>query len=155
VAGSIDIFLQPPGSAVSIVLLCLIIELISILIYRKLFDYEKLSRYQREVMKWQREYLKALKQGNKKTLDRLEKKRQMIERMQGEVMKANFVSGTIMMIIVLVLLTVMRKTMGIQSKVAFIPLIGKWVSFGSWYFIAFLAVSFIFQRFVGIRPRED
>ncbi|MCD6096071.1 MAG: DUF106 domain-containing protein, partial [Thermoprotei archaeon] len=73
-AGSIDTFLQPPGSAVSIVLLCLIIELISILIYRKLFDYEKLSRYQREVMKWQREYLKALKQGNKKTLDRLEKK---------------------------------------------------------------------------------
>jgi len=145
VAGSIDTFLQPPGSAVSIVLLCLIIELISILIYRKLFDYEKLSRYQREVMKW----------GNKKTLDRLEKKRQMIEQMQGEVMKANFVSGTIMMIIVLVLLTVMRETMDIQSKVAFIPLIGKWVSFGSWYFIAFLAVSFIFQRFVGIRPRED
>ncbi|RLF16052.1 MAG: hypothetical protein DRJ66_03570 [Thermoprotei archaeon] len=153
--GIIEKLLQPPGSAVSIVLFCLAIELMSILIYRKLFDYKKLVRYQKEITKWQREYISALRSGDKKTLDRLEKKRQKIESMQGEVMKANFIVGLIMMGVIGVSLTIFRKLITVEEKMAFIPLINRWVSFGSWYFIAFFAVSFIFQRFVGIRQREE
>ncbi len=152
IRGLLGPFAYRPYAAITVLLFCIFIQVITAIIYRAMTDIDKLNRYQSEIMEWRSKYMKALKSGDKKTLDRLNKRKRRIERLQVEVFKASMRAWVVLFFPLLALWNLFNRVIA-TSEVAYFPLLGRWLDFNSWYFIAIFAVSFIFRRFLGIKTR--
>jgi len=143
---------EKPYVVITVLLLCVFIQLMTSLVYRKLTDVKKLMRYQKEIAEWQSQYMRAVKSNDRKALEKLNRRKRRIEQLQMEVFKATMKAWIVLFFPLLALWNLFNRVIA-TNQVAYLPLLGRWLDFNAWYFIAILAISFIFQRFLGIRTR--
>lgn len=134
------------------IVFALILQAATYIIRLKLIDIHKFLRYQAEVSKWDRERFNALMKGDKKLLEKLEKRRKIIDQMRVYILRENMKVFIPTTILALILWELALKIVGDVEKAAFIPIIGKFISAKWWIIFCFFAISIITQKFIMPSP---
>jgi uncharacterized membrane protein (DUF106 family) len=167
-------FSAPPGSAVFVLIVSLVISTISNLATRRFSDMRRLNRYQTEIKQYREMEQQAKKTGNEKLMKKVRRRKSYIDRIQRESLTSRCKPMLIFFIPFILLFNVLRTFFlaadGVtQTVVAILPFnankllpflegfigIQTAAGFGLWfwpfYFLVGLGLGQILQRIMGVQ----
>ncbi len=134
-----------------------ILALVSTVLRRVILRKEDLMAMQ-EIQKYNRELMSAIRQKDKKTIERLEKKKEYMQRMQSRILGKNMILMMVSMIIFFSFFFFASAryrdmellVMPPGFEIPFVSSNGK-ISFFGWYLLTFFAVSLPINKFLGAK----
>jgi uncharacterized membrane protein (DUF106 family) len=110
----------PPYSTLGILGISLLLAVITSLVNKRLLDIPRLRKITAEVQSWSSEYFKAQRSKDTKALEKLNKKKEYIDKLRAEMMKQQFRPTLFFAVPLLVLFYVLNTFYG-HALVAMLP----------------------------------
>lgn len=148
--------LSPPGTAITITLICIVISLLNSSVNRLLISrfvgWSEYRTIQKEISEYRTQTTQAMRKKDTKLLEKLKKKESQILNMQKKMLKPQLVLFMLSFSYILIWWLVLTPLYGINT-VAFIPGFGPITVF-IWYFICSFLFGTLASRLLGIMPIE-
>ncbi len=152
----------PPLSTVFIFTLAIILGVASSIVTKMLVDMETLRRYMEEVNAWQKQYIQAMKSGDKKTLAKLKKREPAIKRMRAEMTRQQmkpFAVTFIPFVFLWWLFNGVFMENGAPIMVAHLPFplpfLGANLTFIWWYILSSFSITSLIQKVLNVSTIQD
>ncbi len=110
----------PPLSTLGILAISLLLAIITSLVNKRLLDIPRLRKITAEVQSWSSEYFKAQRSKDTKALEKLNKRKEYIDKLRGEMMSQQFRPTLFFAVPLLVLFYVLNNFYG-RVMVALLP----------------------------------
>jgi len=151
-------YMKMPASTIFTFLLSFTLSIVSTGAMRLGSDIKKYQEYMAEINAYYKELREAQSKGDKEKLSRLKRKEARISTLQRATFSNRFKVTAVFFVPFLVIFwmlnTVYKDTI-VAVAPFWIPLIGKELSFTSWYFICSLSMSTLLYKLFGLMPETE
>ena len=142
-----------PTSTLFILGLSVAISLITTISNRMVIDLNEYRRQMMESSRIRRELMKAMRSGNKRQIDRMQRQQQAMMKDQQKMMSDRMKTMLFFFIPFILFWQVLRGFFG-DTTVAYMPIVTPWIGkellVSNWYFFCSISTSIVISRLLGL-----
>ncbi|MGQ4833165.1 MAG: EMC3/TMCO1 family protein [Candidatus Asgardarchaeia archaeon] len=168
---ALEPFKYPPASTLFVTFIAFLVVLFASVVNKKMIDFDKVKRYRKELMEYNKLRMQALKTNDEKLMAKVKRLKPAMDKKQAELMSMQFKPMLIYMIPLLLLFQLLASfythpVAYIPANLAvYFPYIGNWLGymvtegkyaglfgfwFGSYYFLAAIVCGGVINKLLGI-----